>query len=65
MISQEVKVPLIASGGMGELEDVNQIAKNSEADAIAMASVLHYDIMTINEVRNFAKINKLNVREYE
>ena len=27
MISQEVKVPLIASGGMGELEDVNQIAK--------------------------------------
>ena len=30
-----------------------------------MASVLHYDIVTIDEVRNFAKINKLNVREYE
>ena len=35
--------------------------QKSEADAIAMASMLHYDIMTINEVRNFTKINKLNV----
>ena len=65
MISQEVNVPLIASGGMGQLEDINQIVNNSEVDAIAMASVLHYDILTIDEVRNFAKINNLNVREYE
>ena len=64
-ISQEVNVPLIASGGMGQLEDIKQLLKKSEVDAIAMASVLHYDIMTINEVRNFAKTNKLNVRDYE
>ncbi len=65
MISQEVNVPIIASGGMGQLDDLNQIVNNSEADAIAMASVLHYDILTIDEVRNFAKKNNLNVREYE
>ena len=38
---------------MGQLDDLNQIVNNSEVDAIAMASVLHYDILTIDEVRNF------------
>lgn len=64
-VAQEVNVPVIASGGMGACEDFVQAVRDGGADAVAMADVLHYDRLTVPEVRSFALLNGLNVRHYE
>ena len=41
-VTQEVAVPVIASGGMGKPEDLIDVVQQGEADAVAMADILHY-----------------------
>ena len=47
-----VDVPVIASGGMGNLGDLEAVVLNSGADAVAMAHVLHYQIYSIDILRD-------------
>lgn len=42
MISKAVSIPVIACGGCGTLEHVASAVLNGGADAVSMASVLHY-----------------------
>ena len=51
-ITDEVNVPVIASGGMGNLSDLDAAVRQSRADAVAMAHVLHYGIYSVAEIRN-------------
>lgn len=62
-VTAAVNVPVIASGGMGKNEDVRHAAQ-SGADAIAMASVLHYNVTTIEEVRSCAQQAGIAVRKH-
>jgi cyclase len=64
-VTQEVSVPVIASGGMGSCDDLVQVVREGGADAVAMADVLHYDRLTVPQIRSFALQNGLNVRHYE
>jgi cyclase len=48
-IAEKVSIPVIAHGGAGKLEDFENVVKNSKADAIAVASVLHYDFIQKHE----------------
>jgi cyclase len=45
MISNAVSIPVIAHGGMGKLEHIAQVISQGKADAVAIASVLHYDFI--------------------
>jgi cyclase len=62
-ISSAVTVPLIASGGMGTIEHFLAAAQHGNADAIAMADVLHYKRMSINDIRVAALDAGLPVRK--
>ena len=62
-VSRAVPVPVIASGGMGTLAHFIEAAQEGEADAIAMADVLHYERMTIPEIRAAAREAGLGVRK--
>jgi cyclase len=42
-ISKLVDIPVIAHGGVGKKEDVKELFFNTEAKAISLASLLHYD----------------------
>ena len=64
-VSESVSIPVIASGGMGCHEDLSKAVKDSYADAIAMADILHYDRSDVESIRNFCHANDINVREYE
>lgn len=44
-VSRAVPVPVIASGGAGSREHVQEVAQEGEADAVALASVLHYQVL--------------------
>lgn len=64
-VTAEVSVPVIASGGMGNPEDLIEVVCNGGADAVAMADILHYKRATIGDIRVVAQAAGLGVRHYE
>lgn len=64
-VTAEVSVPVIASGGMGNPEDLMAVAKEGHADAVAMADILHYKRAQVSDIRTFAEKAGLGVRRYE
>ena len=64
-VTQEVSVPVIASGGMGKPEDVIDAVLEGKADAIAMADILHYDRATLGDIRSAAITAGIEVRDFE
>lgn len=50
MISRNVSIPVIAHGGAGKLEDIAEVVNDGLADAVAIASMLHYDFISKNDV---------------
>ncbi len=59
-----VDVPVIASGGMGSIDDLIDVVKVGQADAVAMAHVLHYRKSNVGNIREAAKAANLGVRDY-
>ena len=62
MISKNVNVPIIASGGAGKIEDFFEIFKKGKADAALAASLFHFGELTINQVKNYLKNRNIPVR---
>jgi imidazole glycerol-phosphate synthase subunit HisF len=54
-VSTQVQVPVIASGGMGKVGDLEQVVNRGAADAVAMADVLHYRRMSLGDIRKAAQ----------
>lgn len=61
-ISDAVGVPVIASGGAGTLEHFREALDEGGADAALAASLFHYKIMTIREVKEYLKVHGVPVR---
>ena len=61
-IVNSVSIPVVASGGMGKLSHLESVVKKGNADAIAMAHVLHYGKLTIKDIRQFCLSNGVPVR---
>ncbi len=62
-VSNNVSVPVIASGGMGNIKDFIDVVQVGNADAVAMAMALHYNKTTIFDVRNEVRNAGILVRE--
>jgi cyclase len=62
-VSTQVGIPVVASGGMGSLNDLLKAVKEGHADAVAMADVLHYDRISLDQMRGFALENQVPVRQ--
>ncbi len=50
MIAANVSIPVIAHGGAGTLNHFSDVVQQGKADAIAVASVIHYDALNNNLV---------------
>ncbi|KJS66617.1 MAG: imidazole glycerol phosphate synthase [Peptococcaceae bacterium BICA1-7] len=64
-VSTSVPIPVIASGGMGEISHLEKVIREGYADAVAMAHVLHYGKMTVMDIRNEVMAKGFNVRKYD
>lgn len=62
-ISQAVRVPVVASGGMGKISDLVSVVDSAGADAVAMADVLHYERLSLASIREGAKAAGIRIRE--
>ncbi len=61
-VSEAVNVPVIASGGAGELEHFYDVLTLGKADAVLAASVFHYGKYTIRHVKEYLQSRGVEVR---
>lgn len=61
-VTSSVSVPIIASGGMGTPSDLSKVVLEGQADAVAMADILHYERASVNNIRLSAKSDGIQVR---
>ena len=47
LISDNVNIPVIASGGAGNIEHIYEVLVNAKADAALIASVVHYESLSL------------------
>lgn len=61
-ISDAVDVPIIASGGVGNLQHLVDGVKEGGADAVLAASIFHYGEYTVRQAKEFMQANGIEVR---
>ena len=61
-ISEQVGIPVIASGGVGTLEHLYEGLILGKASAVLAASIFHYREYTISQVKSFLKGKGVTVR---
>ena len=57
-----VNIPVIASGGCGQLSHFTELLQNTSADAALAASIFHYGELTVSQVKEELRNNCLPVR---
>ncbi len=62
LVSEIVRIPVIASGGAGKKEDFLEVFKNTRCSAALAASVFHFREIDIKELKHFLRDNGINVR---
>ena len=61
-ISETVGVPIVASGGAGNLDHMVEVLKEGQADAVLAASIFHFGEYTVSEVKDYLAKADIPVR---
>ena len=61
-VSEAVTIPVIASGGAGNLEHLYEGLTKGKADAVLAASIFHYKEHTVREAKEYLKKKGVVVR---
>jgi cyclase len=64
-ISETVGVPVVASGGAGNLQHMADVLLQGQADAVLAASIFHYGEFTVDQVKGFLASKGIPVRQLE
>jgi imidazole glycerol-phosphate synthase subunit HisF len=61
-VAEAVDIPVVASGGVGGLEDLVQGILQGHADAVLAASIFHYGEFTVRQAKQFMAERGIEVR---
>ena len=61
-ISDSVNIPVIASGGVGNLQHLADGIQKGHADAVLAASIFHYGEYTVQQAKKFMSDQNIPVR---
>ena len=61
-VSEAVHVPVIASGGAGNLEHLREVLDRGKADAVLAASIFHFGTYTVAQAKAYLRSHGLPVR---
>ncbi len=61
-VSDAIDIPVIASGGVGALQDLADGVKIGKADAVLAASIFHYGQHTVEEAKRFMAAQNISMR---
>jgi cyclase len=62
LISENVSIPVIASGGAGKPEHLAEVLTKGKADAALIASMVHYRTYTIAGIKQYLNENHIKTR---
>ena len=62
IISENVSIPVIASGGAGTMEHFHEALTEGKADAALAASLFHFKELEIKEVKAYLRNRGISVR---
>ncbi len=62
LLSEHVNVPVIASGGAGNLEHLRQAIALGNADAVLAASIFHFKTYSVQQAKRYLQQAGINVR---
>jgi len=63
LISSQVRIPVIASGGAGSPDHLLDVLREGRADAALIASMVHYGTYTIRQIKEFLEDRGIEVRK--
>ncbi|MFH0763814.1 MAG: imidazole glycerol phosphate synthase subunit HisF [Candidatus Omnitrophota bacterium] len=61
-ISESARIPVIASGGAGNLEHLHEALTEGKADAVLAASIFHYREYSVREAKSYLQKKKVAMR---
>ena len=61
-VSDAVRIPVIASGGVGTLEHLSEGVSTGRADAVLAASIFHFGQHTVREAKELMRTHGIEVR---
>ena len=61
-VAESVSVPVIASGGAGEMEHIYNAFEHGKADAVLAASIFHFGKYTVKDVKKYLNEQGISVR---
>jgi cyclase len=61
-ITEAVKIPVIASGGAGQLDHFSQVVLEAGADAVLAASLFHYKELSVQQIKAHLHAHHIPVR---
>ena len=61
-VARATDVPVIASGGAGDLSHLVEAIKEGEADAVLCASIFHYGHYTVGQAKEHMTAHEIPVR---
>ena len=61
VVIPSVDIPVVVSSGAGSLEDIKALIEEANPSGIAIASLLHYDKVTIQEIKKYLRNNGIEV----
>ena len=62
---KHLRIPLIASGGVGSPKDCTDAILEGEADAVAIATALHYRIYELEDIRTYCDAHNIKTRRIQ
>ncbi|MFA6413362.1 MAG: imidazole glycerol phosphate synthase subunit HisF [Syntrophales bacterium] len=62
LVSSQVRIPVIASGGAGKPEHLLDVLNEGQADAALIASIVHYRTHTIQDLKTYLNVQGVKVR---
>ena len=54
-VVESVDIPVVIASGAGSLEDIKELIEYARPSGVAIASLLHYDTVTISEIKEYLK----------
>jgi imidazole glycerol-phosphate synthase subunit HisF len=61
-VAQAVRIPIIASGGAGGAQDFADVFREGHADAALAASIFHFGLSSLSELKQHLRSNDIPVR---
>ena len=56
-----VNIPVVVASGAGNLEDIKEVIEYAKPSGVTIASLLHYDKFTINDIKEYLRKNGIEV----